>query len=190
MRLYDGMILYHGSYTPVEAIDLQRCSTRKDFGKGFYLTSDISQARRFISTSIQKAVRSGELNTQQTFGYVSTFVFHGNPLELNYFEFLEADEKWLRFVAYNRAQSQDIAFISMLDSGILDADIISGKVANDKTNPTITAYLGGVFGELTDRMAIETAVRLLRPNELKDQFCFLSQRAVQCLTYKEAIRYE
>ena len=54
----------------------------------------------------------------------------------------------------------------------------------------ITAYPGGVFGELTDKMAIETAVRLLRPNELKDQFCFLSQRAVQCLTYKEAIRYE
>lgn len=190
MRLFDGMTLYHGSYVPVETIDLNFSSSRKDFGKGFYLTSDISQAQRFISTSIQKALRSGELNDQQAFGYVSSFVFHGNPLELNYFDFPEPDEKWLRFVALNRANNLEADFIATLEPGIFEADIISGKVANDKTNPTITAYLGGVFGELSDKIAIETAIRILRPNELKDQFCFLTQRAIQCLTFKEANRYE
>ena len=190
MKLFDGMTLYHGSYVPIETIDLNYSSSRKDFGKGFYLTSDISQAQRFISTAIQKALRSGELNAQQTFGYVSSFVFHGNPLELNYFDFQEPDEKWLRFVAFNRANNLDAEFLATLEPGIFEADIISGKVANDKTNPTITAYLGGVFGELSDRIAIETAIRILRPNELKDQFCFLTQRAIQCLTFKETIRYE
>ena len=41
MNLKDGMLLYHGSYTPVERIDLGMCSDAKDFGKGFYLTSDL-----------------------------------------------------------------------------------------------------------------------------------------------------
>ncbi|MBP5639428.1 MAG: DUF3990 domain-containing protein [Victivallales bacterium] len=190
MRLCDGMTLYHGSYTPVEKIDLLYTSSQKDFGKGFYLTSDISQAQRFISTSILKAVRSKIIDTKQQFGYVSSFVFHGNPKDFRCFEFPEADEQWLRFVAFNRSRILDTSFLNMIPSDILAADIICGKVANDKTNPTITAYLGGVFGDLADKTAIETAIRLLRTNELKDQYCFLTQRAVQCLDFKEATRYE
>ena len=190
MRLYDGLTLYHGSYTPVENIDLQFCSSQKDFGKGFYLTSELSQAQRFISTSILKALRSRILDARPSFGYVSIFVFHGNPADLQYVDFPEPNEDWLRFVAYNRSRTLDKDFIKALDPGVFQADIISGKVANDKTNPTITAFLGGVFGELTDKTAIDTTIRLLRPNELKDQFCFLTQRAIQCLTFQEAVRYE
>ena len=40
MKLKDGMILYHGSYTPVQNIDLTKCAAGKDFGKGFYVTAD------------------------------------------------------------------------------------------------------------------------------------------------------
>ena len=36
------MILYHGTYTDFESIDLTRCMPYKDFGRGFYLT-DIEQ---------------------------------------------------------------------------------------------------------------------------------------------------
>ena len=35
----DGMLLFHGSYVPVENIDLSKCFSGKDFGRGFYLTS-------------------------------------------------------------------------------------------------------------------------------------------------------
>ncbi len=52
MKLKDGMLLFHGSYTPVEKIDLERCAKGKDFGRGFYLTSDLNQARNFIRSSI------------------------------------------------------------------------------------------------------------------------------------------
>ena len=51
MKLKDGMLLYHGSYTPVENIDLNKCDEGKDFGKGFYVTADKNQARNFIRTS-------------------------------------------------------------------------------------------------------------------------------------------
>ena len=54
MKLKDGMLLFHGSYTPVEKIDLERCVKGKDFGRGFYLTSDLNQTRNFIRSSILK----------------------------------------------------------------------------------------------------------------------------------------
>ena len=38
------MILYHGSNTEIEAIDLNRCKPFKDFGRGFYLTTLENQA--------------------------------------------------------------------------------------------------------------------------------------------------
>ena len=44
MKLKEGMLLFHGSYTKVESIDLNQCLKGKDFGKGFYLTSDPNQA--------------------------------------------------------------------------------------------------------------------------------------------------
>lgn len=56
MILKEGMILYHRSYCVIEKISLSKCAQGKDFGKGFYLTSDYSQASKFVKTSIAKAV--------------------------------------------------------------------------------------------------------------------------------------
>ena len=55
MKLKDGMMLYHGSYTSVQNIDLTKCAAGKDFGKGFYVTADELQAKNFIRTSLLKA---------------------------------------------------------------------------------------------------------------------------------------
>ena len=38
IELQDGMLLYHGSYIGIPAIDLNRCFGGLDFGRGFYLT--------------------------------------------------------------------------------------------------------------------------------------------------------
>lgn len=38
------MILYHGTYTDFQEIELDKCSPYKDFGKGFYLTDILEQA--------------------------------------------------------------------------------------------------------------------------------------------------
>ena len=38
------MILYHGSNTDIINIDLTKCKSYKDFGKGFYLTDIKEQA--------------------------------------------------------------------------------------------------------------------------------------------------
>lgn len=43
-----NMILYHGSYTVVDKIELNMSESYKDFGKGFYLTTLKEQAESFV----------------------------------------------------------------------------------------------------------------------------------------------
>ena len=43
------MILYHGSNTAIDGIDLNRCRPYKDFGRGFYLTDIREQAQRMAA---------------------------------------------------------------------------------------------------------------------------------------------
>ncbi|MCQ4902151.1 DUF3990 domain-containing protein, partial [Phocaeicola vulgatus] len=40
------MILYHGSNTANDGIDLNRCRPYKDYGRGFYLTDNREHAQR------------------------------------------------------------------------------------------------------------------------------------------------
>ena len=190
MQLTDGMVLYHGSYMPVEHIDLSLCSTGKDFGSGFYVTTDLEQARRFIPTSIRKARQRGYLSDMQSFGYVSSFVFHGNPEDFQYYDFPEANGYWLQFVASNRGRdfnTEEIHFIK--EERLASAEIISGKVANDNTNMVIDIYLSQGYGPVSSPRAIAFALELLMPERLKDQFCFLTQHAIDSLTFQGVTRY-
>ena len=57
----NGMTLYHGSYIEVTNPDLSRCRDGKDFGRGFYLTSDKNQAKRFVSQSLTRAKQRGDV---------------------------------------------------------------------------------------------------------------------------------
>lgn len=123
IMLEDGMILYHGSYAPINKIDLSLCAQGKDFGKGFYLTENFEQAKKFIGTSLRKAKNIG-------------------------------------------------------------------KIANDTTNPTIMAYLNGLYGDVKSDTAINFAISRLMPDNLKNQYCFLSERAVSCLEFVEVNRYD
>ena len=183
----DGMILFHGSYCPVEEIDLDKCEPGKDFGRGFYLTSDARQARDFIRGSLIKADKRGESMWRQNFGYVSSFIYHDHGLATYSFE--TTNKEWLWFVALNRNHRLAKELRSRINKAIFNAEIISGKIANDKTNPTLLAYLTGVFGDVLSDKAAEATINLLLPNRLSDQICFLTERAVQCLEFKEAKKY-
>jgi len=39
------MILYHGTNQKLEVIDFNRCRLRTDFGKGFYMSDKLGNAR-------------------------------------------------------------------------------------------------------------------------------------------------
>ena len=188
MNLKDGMLLYHGSYTPVERIDLGMCSDAKDFGKGFYLTSDLSQARSFVKSSVLKAKRHGAVAMDQEHGFISSFRFHLVDDGLKIHTFQEADREWLWFIAQNRRSKYAAALGSRFQT-ISESDIIIGKVANDQTNPVITTYLNGLYGDIFSEEAIGDAIKRLMPEHLVDQYCFLTDKAIQCLKFQEARKY-
>lgn len=190
MKLSDGMQLYHGSYADIERIDLAKCMPGKDFGAGFYLTSDIEQARRFIPSSVRKAQAQNRASIDQDFGFVTTFTFHWPKDPIAIYEFERADRNWLRFIALNRRSLLAQQFYEQLDPALRDPDIIIGKVANDTTNPTITAYLTGIFGSLDDDKTIDAVIERLMPDKLTDQYCFATPAALSRLERTKADRYE
>lgn len=190
MILENGMLLYHGSYAPVKVIDLSMCAAGKDFGRGFYLTEDREQARKFIKNSLKKAYKTGKVEKSQNFGYVSVFRYIAPEDSIPAYSFVTANQDWLWFVSMNRRHELADFFGNALDSEILQAEIISGKIANDTTNPTIMAYLSGVFGDFMSDRAVKFAIGQLLPERLNNQYCFLSERAVSCLKLIEVKRYE
>ena len=188
MKLEDGMMLFHGSYTIVERIDLSLCALAKDFGRGFYLTSDLQQARSFVNSAVLKAKRHGIIPIDQNYGYITSFRFQNNSDDLKTYEFPVADQQWLWFIANNRrARLFDRTKIHFQD--VSESDIIIGKVANDQTNPVITAYLNGLFGDIQSEEAIQSAIRRLMPEHLVDQYCFLTEKAIRCLKFQEGRKY-
>lgn len=190
MMLKDGMILYHGSYARVENIDLSKSSANKDFGKGFYLTHDEAQARNFIKTSLLKAKALEIISGEQNYGYVSVFRYHEPKEAIKSFEFERSSKEWLWFIASNRRSKLAKELRPSIDNSLFDSDIVIGKIANDTTNPVITTYLNGLFGDIKSDVAINFAIQQLMPEHLLEQFCFRTEKAIACLEFLEATRYE
>ena len=188
--LKDGMLLYHGSYAAIDTIDLSKCVHGKDFGKGFYLTENHEQARNFIANSIRKARNTNTVSVNQNYGFVSVFKYHKPAENLLTYTFETADRDWLWYVSMNRRTDLAERFKHRLDEKLINAEIVIGKIANDTTNPTIAAYLSGLYGDVESDMAVNFAISQLMPERLKNQFCFRTERAVKSLEKVEVLRYD
>lgn len=164
MKLVDGMLLYHGSYTPVKNVDLAKCAAGKDFGRGFYVTADKEQARNFIKTSLWKAKRLKQIPEGQNYGYVTCYKYNEPKEKIPVFEFEEANQEWLWFISLNRRHRLAKSLAPLLAKEIFEGEVIIGKIANDTTNPVITAYLNELYGKFTDEEAARMAISLLLPH--------------------------
>ena len=177
----DGLILYHGSYCEVKKPLLERCARRKDFGQGFYLTTSKDQAIRFLKTSIAKAFANGSIKENQDYGYLSIFQLRPSP-ELSTYAFDDANVEWLHCVAAHRKR---LLFLDVEDT-MAKYDTIAGKIADDATNATLAAYLVGAFGIAGSKEADDFCIKQLLPNKLKDQYCFKTTAALDCLHFVES----
>ena len=176
--LSEGLRLYHGSYAPVEIIDLSKRSPGKDFGRGFCLTSSHAQALAFIPLSIKKRFAATNPNTKPE-GYVSAFSVKSSD-GLKVLAFDGPDAHWLHFVAANRRRG---LFADLLSS-TAQFDVVIGKIANDQTARTLQLYVSGAFGVPGTSEADAIAISLLLPNRLEDQFCFRTPKALSCLAFE------
>ncbi|MCQ2527579.1 MAG: DUF3990 domain-containing protein [Saccharofermentans sp.] len=181
LELRNGLTLYHGSYCEVKEPDLDKCYKEKDFGKGFYLTTSKEQAKSFLNTSVAKAITKGVINDSQDYGYISVFNLELNE-ELCSCIFSEANIDWLHCVTAHRKRNT----FNELEKNMTMYDVIVGKIADDQTNATLVAYIGGAFGQIGSKEADEFCIRQLLPNKLQDQYCFRTEKALKCLKYIES----
>ncbi len=157
------MILYHGSNIAVREPRILAANRELDFGKGFYLTSDVEQAIRWAKLTAKRR-KSGK-------SFVTVYEIEEAAFEAcKIRKFEQATEEWLLFVAANRTNT----------IGMDDTDIIIGPVANDRTFPTISLFIEGFLD-------VEQAIKQLLPQRLKDQYVFKTEKALQLLKLKEVL---
>lgn len=90
------MILYHGSNTAIDGIDLNRCRPYKDFGRGFYLTDIREQAQRMAARTARM------FSGNPTLTMFEFDLEEAQSSELKVKVFKEPDWEWARFVMSNR----------------------------------------------------------------------------------------
>ena len=157
------MRLYHGSNLVVEEPRLIAQQRGLDFGEGFYLTTNETQAERFSEIVVSRR-KSG-------MAMVSVYEFDMETANrtLAVCKFASADAEWLKFITDNRLKTYKGNVY----------DVVIGAVANDKVMPTIQAFLGGFVNE-------EAALITLKTSRLVDQVCLKSEKALSLFRFIES----
>lgn len=161
------MELYHGSTYIVDAPNLERLNNKTDFGKGFYTTSNIEQAKKWVGIKKKRLIQKGF--TENIKGYINIYEYNENK-NLNILNFEEATEKWLKFIFKNR-QSDEL---------VHQYDIVKGPVANDNLYQVLAGYENEVYD-------IGETIKRLKTYLLADQISFHTLKALECIKYKETI---
>lgn len=187
IALNNGMLLYHASYAEIKDIDLKYCKKGLDFGQGFYTTSSYLQAYNYVLQAVKKRnfqrYSSNEV-MQPEDGRINIYRFH-DDVNLFIHCFQEADIDWLHFVSSNRDKGLFPKAIQELKA----ADVIGGKIADDRTRRTLIDYINGAYGKPGTLRADQLALEMLLPNRLKDQFCFRTEESIQSLEFIRSERY-
>lgn len=157
------MKLYHGSTVIVEQPRILTDLRALDFGSGSYLTSNEEQARRW-----SKVVARRRRTTKSFLNIYELDDSYNDVLRTLLFS--AADGEWLDFVVANR--KEQIMFVPY--------DLVIGPVANDSTLPVIDDYMDGKYTK-------EEAVRRLMPQNLTDQYAFLTEQALELLRFEEGV---
>ena len=145
------MKVYHASKYIIESPDVKHSRDLLDFGKGFYLTSFVEQAKKYA----QRFLFQGEK------AYLNQYVLDEN-LEKEYRvkSFVGYNEEWLDFVSLCRLGKQTKKF-----------DMVSGGIADDKVFNTVDLYFSGNISK-------EEALKKLKFIHPSHQICILNQEII------------
>ena len=174
------MKLYHAGKEEIRELDIYRGRKNADFGQGFYLTSSKEQAQSFAKISTSKAI-GRNLIPPKKYGVVSTYTFVGST-DIAIFDYAAADVNWLHCVVGHRRNRYFLDVVEAMKA----YDVISGKIANDATNITITAYLDGLYGEIGSDTADTICIRLLLPERQQDQYCFRTENDLKTQKFERS----
>ena len=156
------MILYHGSNTQIDTIELSRCNRFKDFGQAFYLSADKKQAEEIAQT------RADFLGGSPI---VNSFEFDEKVLSegiLNYKQFPHYGLDWAQFVWDNRDEKRQVLYSH-------DYDIVYGPIMNDTIGFQMRKYRDS---DISLREFLE-GIKYFRGETY--QYAFCTKRAIQYL---------
>ena len=152
------MILFHGTNTDIETIELSRSLNHKDFGKGFYLTDS-------RETAIRMATKKARL-----FGGKATLIIYEfdeaalhSDLKVKVFP-ERATVEWFLFVDANRDRETP--------QPIHDYDIVIGPIADDGVVLQITNYREHIYTP-------EQSAAALQDKYLDQQYYFGTEKALR-----------
>ena len=147
--------LYHGSNRIFKTVDLSKSKDRRDFGRGFYMTTLKEQAEAWAENMYIRYGGAGR------FIYIFKFT-QGDDLSIKRYTGL--DKVWLEMIKENRTKG-----------GVQHAyDAVMGPVANDNTMRTIALYIAGVY-------TYEAALEQLKYFKANDQLSVHTEKALKYL---------
>ena len=144
------MILYHTSTLEIQKPNLIYSRPYLDFGKGFYLTSLLSQAQLYG----ERFRRRGES------AVLNTFILDDFCEDCSRKIFPAYDGEWLDSVTACRKGLSHIEY-----------DIIEGGIADDQVFDTVDLYFSGIY---TKEQALDQ-LKYKKPNH---QICIASQEVL------------
>lgn len=154
------MILYHGTNTAFDVIDLAKSKPNKDFGQGFYLSADYDQAMAMAKVKVDQ-LGSGE-------PIVLAFEVDEAQMEqLNIKHYNEYSEEWAQFILLNRRNETS--------QPVHNYDIVFGPIADDKVGVQLWKYE-------TQSIDLPTLVRNLQHMKgITFQYFFGTEQAIKLL---------
>lgn len=154
--------LYHGSNVVIDEIDLSRSRRGKDFGCGFYLNPDKSQAMEMAVRTSQRMMEGKPV--------LNAYLFDEQLLEANsplaVKTFPEYSVEWAEFILKNRK--------NLSGQPIHPYDIVIGPIANDTVGLQLHRFLQGYI-------SIERMIEELRFHKPATQYFFGTNKAIQYL---------
>jgi len=158
------LILYHGSNRNFDKVDLAKSKDKRDFGRGFYTTTLLEQAKDWAEILFKRFKGDGifvyEMELEIT-----------EDLLIKIFDGLS--EEWLQMVQKNR----------ILGGIQHNFDIVQGPVANDRTARAVALYIAGIINA-------NEAIERLRINQVNDQVSLHTPAALSHLKITRKVANE
>lgn len=144
------MILFHTSDRRIEHPNISFSRAYLDFGKGFYMTPNRSQAEKYAKRFF-KEDRPAFLNIFELDDNCECYTCH---------RFTEYNGDWLDYVVSCRKELPHINF-----------DVIEGGIADDDVFNTLDLYM-------SDLISREEAIKRLRKKKPNWQICVCNQQMI------------
>lgn len=150
--------LYHGTNKKFDKFDFDKAKPFKDFGKGFYLTTDFNQAQKWAQRKGDKA----------SVAYIYCYDLDKvQASRLNILELLKYDKEWLDFICESRIKGKET-----------DYDIIYDRIADNQYSEISELLQEYMFRNIS----AEEVIKEIRWNNSKaDQYCFKNEKALSVL---------